>query len=124
MYCYRSQTTITTVKTTIPTIRTPTPIPRHELTDGYWCLVSDWMVSSKVKTVKDCYQFLPDGGAAWGNDAYSDPRYAIPMTKYEGRQWLVNSKGQYEIFTQVCTFDGYTLGCPGFNPHTWSPTGI
>lgn len=116
LYCYRTAS----AKETMTTIPTPTPtIPRHELTDGYWCVVSDWMVSDQLKTVRDCYQFFPDGSARSGDNAYTD---RILMREYEGRQWLVNKMGQYVIFTQVCSFDGYTLACPGFNPHTWSPT--
>lgn len=123
----QSTTTSTPVKTPTP-IRSPTQSSsKHQLTEGYWCLESIWKTDSGNRPIRDCYQFFSDGSMATGtSDAKTMIRvnYCTNNNVCSYNAWKIDSNGQYIIMDQICTFTGHSISCPGFNPHTWSATGV
>jgi hypothetical protein len=135
-YCRASTnqpTSTTPLKTTITTIRTPTPSPTHKITDGYWCLNSEWDVSGQRKMVKDCYQFFSDGSYKIGDTSSGGTSMVRPRKNCHAVwseacgywSWSINSKGEVVLtgadtdVNNLGIFNGYNLGF-----YSWSSTGL
>jgi hypothetical protein len=122
---------VTTVITITPRMGTPAPaapVIRHTVTGGFWCRDNLMTVGTALTSVRECYQFFPDGTYKWG---YSP---GWPMGKSPGCpgdpaaecEYSVNAKGQYEVQGGYAfTLYGDTLTNPRDNPpFVWSSAGI